>query len=64
MGISIIKSLISPNEYRKLFYGIAEDIEALIFQKISYIIDIQNIGITVAGQVKIYVPANNILEEL
>jgi len=64
VGISIIKSLISPNEYRKLFHGIAEDIEALIFQKISYIIDIQNIGITVAGQVKIYVPANNILEEL
>lgn len=63
MGISIIMSLISPNEYRKLFHGIAEDIEALIFQKISYIIDIQNIGITVAGQVKIYVPANNILEE-
>jgi hypothetical protein len=63
VGISIIMSLISPNEYRKLFHGIAEDIEALIFQKISYIIDIQNIGITVAGQVKIYVPANNILEE-
>lgn len=61
-GVAVMRQG-TGGRWRGLFQGVLEDLEALIAMRVVCLIDLQNIGITMTGQIKLYLPANLVLDE-